>query len=360
MIRCSNTVARRSIQVMSQINASKNSFNVTSIHRMAARSTAPTQSLLPFPPACRMFSSSTIVKNAPSSQSQSNSTNPLPPKGANTDTSKAERTRRRFWKKVDIAYAEGKPKDHLLIRLDGRSLKTPSGAVLAIPTDRSLLASLIAREWSEQESILHTHSLPLTSLAARAIDGLTTPKEREGVLDALIEYLRTETICFHENHPTNLVKLQEQHWIPILRWTEEYFKTPPINVFDDIFDVKQDEKVIEVLREYVLKNYNGFDLAALERMVRSTKSFLIGLRLTEAIRQGGKEEGKFSVHDAALAAEVEVQSQTERWGEVEDTHDVDFADLRKILGSATCALVRDTNEVAKQVAQEIVSTGGKK
>lgn len=80
------------------------------------------------------------------------------------------------------------------MRLDGRNLKTPSGAVLAIPADRPLLASLIAREWAEQDRLIRTHSLPMTSLAARAIDGLETPAEREGVCDELIKYLDTETI----------------------------------------------------------------------------------------------------------------------------------------------------------------------
>lgn len=277
-----------------------------------------------------------------------------------TATSKAERTRRRFWKKVDIAYSEGTPADHLLIRLDGRSLKTPSGAVLAIPTDRSLLATLIAKEWSEQESILHTHSLPLTSLAARAIDGLDTPSQRKGVVEALVEYLHTETICFHEDHPANLVRLQKERWDPILAWVKERFNTPTVKIFDDIFDVRQDDEVVRILGDYVLKTYDGWDLAALERIVRSTKSFLIGLRLIEAVRQGGLEEASFGVHDAALAADVEVQSQTERWGEVEDTHDVDFADIRKILGSATAGVVRDSNKVAREIAQDFVSSASKK
>lgn len=317
------------------------------------RGNARQNSLLPSFIPSRTISTSQRLYQQSANKSANNS-------GTDTATSKAERTRRRFWKKVDIAYSEGKPANHLLIRLDGRSLKTPSGAVLAIPTDRSLLATLIAKEWSEQESILHTHSLPLTSLAARAIDGLDSPSQRKGVVEALVEYLHTETICFHEDHPANLVKLQKERWDPILAWVKERFNTPKIRVFDDIFDVKQDVQVVEILRDYVIQSYNGWDLAALERIVRSTKSFLIGLRLIEAVRQGGQAEADFGVHDAALAAEVEVQSQTERWGEVEDTHDVDFADLRKILGSATAGVVRDSNEVAKEIANVVVSSPSKK
>lgn len=308
-------------------------------------------SMLPFPPARRLFSSSLHhseqAKGDPSASSPASSAEPA--------TAKAEKTRRRFWKKVGVAYSEGPPAAHLLVQLDGRSLKTPSGAILAIPTDRPLLASLIAREWAEQDRILRTHSLPMTSLAARAIDGLETHAQREAVVDDLIAYLHTETICFHEQQPPNLVKLQHERWDPILAWTKKRFGTPDIKIFDDIFDVQQDEEVVRILRAHVI-GYNGWDLAALERIVRSTKSFLIGVRLVEAIRSGPEGEALFGVHDAALAAEVEVESQTQRWGEVDDTHDVDHADVRKILGSAACALVRDSDKVAREVAQESIQT----
>jgi ATP synthase F1 complex assembly factor 2 len=271
-------------------------------------------------------------------------------------TSKVERTRKRFWKNVDVAYVEesnGKPA-HLVIRLDGRSLKTPSGVLLAVPTNRPLLASLIAREWAEQDKVLHQHSLPMTSIAARAIDGMETEARRLEIVDALVEYMHTETICFHEDSPPILVQLQEQRWQPILQWTQKRFDTPPIKVFDDIFGVQQDEEVVNKLRAHV-STYDGFDLAALERIVRSTKSFLIGIRLVEAIRtRRADDELAFGVDDAALAADVEVESQTQRWGEVEDTHDVDYADIRKILGSAACALVRDTDEAARKVAKEVL------
>lgn len=50
--------------------------------------------------------------------------------------------------------------------------------------------------------------------------------------------------------------------------------------------------------------------AAFERAVLASKSYLIALGLVE---------GFFSVDEAAKAAHVEVQSQIDRWGEVEDS-----------------------------------------
>jgi len=74
-----------------------------------------------------------------------------------------------------------------------------------------------------------------------------------------------------------------------------------------------------------------FEMAAMERATYATKSFIIALSLVKGHR---------TVEQAALAAQVEVSSQIERWGEVEDTHDVDFHDVRRQLGSASCLLSR--------------------
>jgi len=49
---------------------------------------------------------------------------------------------------------------------------------------------------------------------------------------------------------------------------------------------------------------------AFERSVLASKSYLIALGLVE---------GFFTVDQAAQAAHVEVQSQIDRWGEVEDS-----------------------------------------
>lgn len=155
-------------------------------------------SLLPFPPARRAFSTTLFPakQEAISPRRQVDSSKLPPIVGSSSATSTVERTLRRFWKKVNIAYHPNStsPYPHLRIQLDGRSLKTPSGTLLAIPADRPLLASLIAREWAEQEKILKMHSLPMTSLAARAIDGLGDADTREKVCDELIKYLETETI----------------------------------------------------------------------------------------------------------------------------------------------------------------------
>jgi ATP synthase F1 complex assembly factor 2 len=49
------------------------------------------------------------------------------------------------------------------------------------------------------------------------------------------------------------------------------------------------------------------------------------------VRKAGQE--RFGIEEATEAASLEVLHQTEQWGEVEDTHDVDNADIRRQLGT---------------------------
>lgn len=64
---------------------------------------------------------------------------------------------KRFWKDVGIA----KRDDKLAVTLDNRPLKTPSGNILELPKNKTLLATLIAAEWDHQETLIKPHALPM-------------------------------------------------------------------------------------------------------------------------------------------------------------------------------------------------------
>ncbi|WRT70815.1 uncharacterized protein IL334_007814 [Kwoniella shivajii] len=243
-----------------------------------------------------------------------------------TQTNRAEVTLRRFWKTVHIKQDES---GQFQITLDQRALKTPGGAKLSIPTQRRLLALLIANEWENQDEVLKQHALPVTSLASRAIDGLGEGAIRSGVIDQMMKYLDTDTILYHSDTPPTLVKMQKQHWDPLFSWLlEEYNVT--LNPAEGFSSPKQSEEVKSKLKN-VLEEMDGWELAAFERAAYASKSFVIALALCK---------GKLSANEAADASHVEVRSQIEKWGEVEDTHDVDYQDIRRALGSVACTLIK--------------------
>lgn len=50
-------------------------------------------------------------------------------------------------------------------------------------------------------------------------------------------------------------------------------------------------------------------------------------------QRDGRGGGRFGIEEAAEACSLEVRWQTGRWGEVEDTHDVEREDMRRQFGS---------------------------
>ncbi|KAG8962674.1 ATP synthase complex assembly protein atp12 [Tulasnella sp. 419] len=238
-----------------------------------------------------------------------------------TQMNRAETSMKRFWKTVGIQERN----EHFVIALDKRALKTPGGNVLEIPKNKPLAATLIAQEWENQEKLIKPYALPMTSLASRAIDGLRDESTRAGVRAALLKYLDTDTICYHEDSPKALVRLQKEHWDPLLEWAQKEFGVK-INVIDSLFGEGQPAPTRRIL-EAVIECFDEWELAAFERAVYSTKSFILALALVK---------GRLTAEQAAVASHVEVASQIETWGEVEDSHDVDHRDIRRQLGSVAC------------------------
>ncbi|EKM55928.1 uncharacterized protein PHACADRAFT_209438 [Phanerochaete carnosa HHB-10118-sp] len=259
-----------------------------------------------------------------------------------TATNRAQATLKRFWKDVGIEVQPGlsaaststtpasdASKNHLTVTLDKRPLKTPSGDQLLLPKHKALAVTLIAAEWDNQETLLKQHSLPMTSLASRAIDAFRNSKAdtRVQVYDQLLKYFETDAICFHASEPASLVSLQKRHWEPLLTWARESF-TVEVNVTTGFSVPRQPAETLAAFRK-VLEQMDEWEMAAMERATYTTKSFLIALALVKR---------RVTAEQAAQASHVEVNSQIEKWGEVEDSHDVDYHDVRRQLGSASCLL----------------------
>jgi len=240
-----------------------------------------------------------------------------------TATNRAEATLTRFWKTVGLQERG----DTLAITLDSRPLKTPAGKPLFLPRSKRLAATLIVTEWENQRNVLKSHALPMTSLAARAIDMMNEATTGDDVRKALLRYLDTDTICFHQDYPEPLVRLQDDHWNPLLAWARDTFGIELLT-FDSVLFSAQPAATKRKF-DKVLQGFDPWQMAAMERMTYTTKSFIIALALVH---------GRITAEQAALASQVEVASQIERWGEVEDSHDVDYHDVRRHIGSAACLL----------------------
>ena len=261
--------------------------------------------------------------------------------------------------------------------LDSRPVRTASKRTLTIPHHKHDLAVAIALEWDHlvnAQQALKQQYVPLTSLTSRALDIFEADAKndssvRDSAVDLVIGYLNTDTLlCWTPEKdaqsetvqqieasgpqtsppPESLRDLQIRTAQPILGFLTAYI-WPGVDIHpslsdNSIFPSPQPEMTTHVIRGWV-SGLPPYELAALERGVLASKSICVATRLLVEWSQEFEDlratwVGKrgnyqhFSIEDAAEACSLEVSWQTRKWGEVEDTHDVDFQDVRRQLGSA--------------------------
>jgi ATP synthase F1 complex assembly factor 2 len=264
---------------------------------------------------------------------------------------------KRFWKNVKVVETT----DGLQIHLDTRPVRTATKASLTLPHNKRALATAIALEWdqliSAQQALKH-HYIPMTSLTSRAMDVAAADAEnntkiRDMIVEMAMRYLGTDTLlCWapehniHEPEPTGQKSLrsrQSEMAEPIIAYLRTHV-FPGVNINpilgeDSIMPTPQPELTQQVIRGWVA-GLPAWELAALERGILASKSLLVAVRLVVEwskafahLREGSGGKRMFGIEQAAEAASLEVLFQTEQWGEVEDTHDVEHADVRRQLGS---------------------------
>ncbi|KAL8387185.1 hypothetical protein RB595_010097 [Gaeumannomyces hyphopodioides] len=276
---------------------------------------------------------------------------------------KAKVLRKRFWKEVHVREVDGAWEVHL----DTRPLRHPTTkAIVRVPATKPQLAYALASEWDQIESVQQAsrqHMVPLTSLVCRALDirdddaahragGGAAPARASAVATAM-RYLDTDgLLCWAPPDAealaageTTLRALQERAARPITAhlearvWPGGAVRLRPALDGGGMLPTPQDPAVHDAVRAW-LSGLDAFDLAGAERAALAGKSVLVAARLVARWSENGleakteqRQEEEFGVEEAAEAASVEVRWQTGRWGEVEDTHDVEKEDLRRQFGS---------------------------
>lgn len=248
--------------------------------------------------------------------------------------------------------------------LDSRPVRTSNKQILTLPHNKRALATAIALEWdllvSAQQALKH-HYIPLTSLTSRAVDIQAADSKgnidiRESIMKMMMRYLGTDTLlCWApeknihdagldklESRPRSLRETQVAVAEPIIAFLKTHI-FPGVDFQpqdqDSIMPTPQPKMTQEVIKGWIM-GLPAFELAALERGVLASKSLLVAIRLvvewSKEFRdlQSNKSSGnRFGIAQAAEACSVEVTYQTNMWGEVEDTHDVNKEDLARQLGS---------------------------
>ncbi|KAI1091372.1 ATP12-domain-containing protein [Rostrohypoxylon terebratum] len=274
--------------------------------------------------------------------------------------------KKRFWKDVHVREVDGAWEVHL----DTRPIRHPdTKKVVRIPLSKTLLAHALAIEWDmllSAQQATRAHLIPLTSLVCRALDigdddagvgGGKAGEVREGIAKMLLRYLDTDSLlCWapppkYDDAPgESLRDRQKKAAEEVVGFLTSHvwpgISIEPVLDGECIMPRSHPEVTRQIIQGWIM-GLSHWELAGLERGVLAGKGLLGAVRLlvewSEGFVGAGIGDGasstspgegkKFGVEEAARLASIEVDWQTGRWGEVEDTHDVEKEDLRRQLGS---------------------------
>jgi chaperone required for assembly of F1-ATPase len=195
---------------------------------------------------------------------------------------------------------EGEQAPPYLVLLDGRPLRTPAKARLALP-DRQL-AEAIAGEWRAQGETIAPRNMPLTALACTALDRVAG--KRGEIVDELLRFGGHDLLCYRAESPDDLVSRQRALWDPLLDWAAEALGAELV-VTGGIVAVDQPAAALTAL-EREIAPLDDFRLAALGLAVTSSGSLVIGLALIL---------GRIEAAEAFAAAALDEDYALERRGE---------------------------------------------
>jgi chaperone required for assembly of F1-ATPase len=186
------------------------------------------------------------------------------------------------------------------IYCNGVIIKTPAGSDFIVPTPA--LAEAIAREWHAQDAKLNPRPMPVTQLAATAIDIIA--KDRGEIINQVMAYAENELLCHHAEHPPELVARQQEIWLPVLDWCRQRFDAP-LRVGIGVMPVAQAPETLLVLRRAV-ESYDNFRLAGFRSAVEISGSFVLGLAMIEK---------HLTLQQVFAATELDELFQIQKWGE---------------------------------------------
>ncbi len=203
---------------------------------------------------------------------------------------------KRFYKSVSVAPTDGGYQIHL----DGRPVRTPSKALLVVPS--KALAEAIAQEWDAQVETIEPAAMPLTRHANTVLDRVTP--QREMVTDEISRYGGNDLVCYRAEWPTDLAERQAATWDPLIDWTRRRYDAN-LQTAQGIMHRPQPDEALTRLSQAV-NALDDWQLAPLHTITTITGSLVIALALLD---------GEITPEAAFEAGQLDELYQIEKWGE---------------------------------------------
>lgn len=204
---------------------------------------------------------------------------------------------KRFYKDASVAPVE----DSYAVHLDGKPVRTPGKALLALPTGKA--AALVAGEFAAQGETIDPVTMPVLRLVNTAIDGVAS--DPQVVLEDVLRFASSDLTCYRADAPQGLVDRQNQHWDPVIDWARATLGAR-FNLAEGIIHVEQPRESIAVLGAHLAQRAEPLRLAAIHVMTSLTGSALLALAV---------DYGALDGEAAWAAGHVDEDWQIEHWGQ---------------------------------------------
>lgn len=206
---------------------------------------------------------------------------------------------KRFWTETGVAPGEG----GWSVILDGRPIRTPAKAPLALPT--RAYAEACAAEWDAQQGEVRPQTMPLTRSANAAIDKVAV--QFDEVAGLIAAYGETDLLCYRAEGPASLVARQAAAWDPLLDWAAETLGARLVPTAG-IVHRPQDPEALARLAA-ATRAFDPFELAAFHDLVALSGSLVIGFA---AARGAQPPQALWAL------SRIDEDWQAEQWGTDEE------------------------------------------
>lgn len=206
------------------------------------------------------------------------------------------------------------------VALDGRPMRTPGKNHLVVPSQK--LAAAIGAEWDAQQDEIRPAAMPLTRLAATAID--RTAPLRDHVVGEVAAYAGTDLVCYRADHPPALAARQQAVWQPLIDWTTLRYDAV-LAVTSGVIPTRQSPAALKAFAAAVAAQ-DDFRLTALHALTAACGSLIIALAVLE---------GRLDAAEAFATSQLDETFQIEAWGE-----DTEAAARREALAADIAAAAR--------------------
>ncbi|BCG80626.1 ATP12 family chaperone protein [Mesorhizobium sp. 113-3-3] len=204
---------------------------------------------------------------------------------------------KRFYKTASVAPVE----EGFAVHLDGKPVRTPGKALLALPTEAAAL--LVADEFAEQGETINPVTMPVMRLVNTAIDGVAS--DPQAVLEDILRFASSDLLCYRADAPQGLVERQNGQWDPVVDWARTALGAR-FNLAEGIIHVEQPRETIAVLGSHLNQRAEPLRLAAIHLMTSLTGSALLALAV---------DFGELDADSAWAAGHVDEDWQIEHWGQ---------------------------------------------